>query len=65
LKLDDPILTSKRKVYLQRRKETIAYKKIDAETYFKELLEKEPERLIYIRAIEEEFKIKINFLSSI
>lgn len=62
LKLDDPILTSKRKAYLQRRKETILYKGIDAETYFKELLEKEPERVIYIRAIEEEFKIKINFL---
>jgi uncharacterized protein (TIGR02646 family) len=65
LKLDDPILTSKRKAYLQRRKETILYKGTDAETYFKELLEKEPKRVIYIRAIEEEFKIKINFPESI
>ncbi len=61
LKLDDIGLTEERKNYIARRKDAITQRGIDASTYFEELLVKEPNRVYFIRAIEEEFKIKIAF----
>lgn len=59
LKLNDEILTTERKNYVERRKEAIKFKKITAQNYFEELLSKESNRVYFIRAIETEFEIKI------
>lgn len=60
LKLDDEELTKERKRYIARRKEAITNRNLDALTYFTEKLEKEPDSVCFIRAIEEEFGIKLN-----
>lgn len=60
LKLDDEELTKERKLYIARRKEAIKNRNLDALTYFTEKLEKEPNSVYFIRAIEEEFGIKLS-----
>lgn len=59
LKLNDEKLTIERKNYIARRRESIERRKIDAQIYFEELYQSEPNRVYFIRAIEEEFNIKI------
>ena len=65
LRLNEEALTVERKNYIERRRESITRRSVDAKTYFDELLLREPNRVYFIRAIEEEFKIKINFPESI
>lgn len=59
LKLNDEELTVERKKYISRRRDSIDRRKTDAKTYFEELYLREPNRVYFIRAIEEEFNIKI------
>jgi hypothetical protein len=59
LKLDDAHLAEKRKKYIKRRKEHIELSKMDATSYFKELISEEPFHVHYLRAIKEEFGIDI------
>lgn len=59
LKLNDEKLTIERKNYISRRRESIDRRKTDAKTYFEELYLNEPNRVYFIRAIQEEFNIKI------
>ena len=61
LKLNDEQLTVERKRYIKRRKEAIDMKQTTPESYFQQRLLKEPNSVYFIRAIEEEFKIKIQF----
>jgi succinate dehydrogenase flavin-adding protein (antitoxin of CptAB toxin-antitoxin module) len=61
LKLNDEELTTERKAYIARRRESIEKQETNAQTYFDELYQKEPNRVYFIRAIEEEFSIKIAF----
>ena len=59
LKLNDEELTVERKKYISRRRDSIDKRQTDAKTYFEELYSREPNRVYFIRAIEEEFNIKI------
>ncbi|MCU0467898.1 MAG: hypothetical protein MUF58_04785 [Arcicella sp.] len=59
LKLNDEELTIERKNYIARRRESIEKRNTNAQMYFDELYQKEPNRVYFIRAIEEEFNIKI------
>jgi HNH endonuclease len=59
LKLDDTHLAEKRKKYIKRRREHIELSKMDATSYFKELISDEPFHVHYLRAIKEEFGIDI------
>lgn len=61
LKLDDLELASERKNYIERRRESIQNKNISPQEYFTSLLEKEPSRVFFIRAIETEFEITLSF----
>lgn len=61
LKLNDEELTTERKNYIERRRESIKNRDINAQNYFEQLLSKEPNRVYFIRAIETEFGIKILF----
>ena len=61
LELDDKKFVEERKLYIKNRKKSIERNKQSPEEYFQDLLQDEPERLKHIRAIEEEFKIKIQF----
>jgi uncharacterized protein (TIGR02646 family) len=64
LKLDDKELTSERKNYIERRREAINNRNITAQEYFDSLLEREPNRVYFIRAIETEFGITIHFVKN-
>jgi hypothetical protein len=61
LKLDDLRLVEDRKLYIERRREEMDEKKMDAHTFFHWLLKIEPPRVFFIRAIEEEFGITVQF----
>lgn len=61
LKLDDLELASERKNYIERRRESIQNKNVSPEEYFTSLLAKDPNRVIFIRAIEAEFQISLIF----
>jgi uncharacterized protein (TIGR02646 family) len=61
LKLNDEELTTERKTYIARRRESIERRNTNAQMYFDELYQKEPNRVYFIRAIEEEFGIRIKF----
>lgn len=64
LKLNDEELTADRKNYIERRREAINNRNITAQEYFDYLLEKEPNRVYFIRAIETEFGITISFVNT-
>jgi hypothetical protein len=59
LKLDDEDLAKERKLYVARRKDAIKKRGVDAQSYFDEKLKNEPNSVYFIRAIEEEFGIKL------
>jgi hypothetical protein len=61
LKLNDEELTVERKNYIARRRESIEKRNVNAQMYFDELYQKEPNRVYFVRAIEEEFNVKIAF----
>lgn len=61
LKLNDEELAKERKTYIARRKDQIKQRNIDAQAYFDEKLKNEPSSVVFIRAIEEEFGIKLEF----
>lgn len=59
LKLDDPGLADERKRYMTRKHEEIKIFEQDAAAYFSILINNDPARVSYPRAIKEEFKIDI------
>jgi hypothetical protein len=61
LKLDDLGLAEERINYIALHKEDIAELGLSAQTHFDRLLKRKPNQVYFIRAIEEEFKIKIDF----
>lgn len=61
LKMNDEELTTDRKKYIERRREAINSRNTTAQEYFDSLLENEPNRVFYIRAIETEFQINLRF----
>ena len=61
LKLDDKKFVEERRLYIKNRRKSLEQNKLTPENYFQDLLLNEPDRLKHIRAIEEEFKIKIQF----
>jgi hypothetical protein len=64
LKLDDLELARERKEYVNGHREDMTELNIPAQLYFDRLMKRNPNRVYFIRAIEEEFKIKINFPES-
>lgn len=64
LKLNDEELSADRKNYIERRREAINNRNITAQEYFDSLLEKEPNRVYFIRAIETEFGITLQFVKN-
>lgn len=65
LKLDDLELAKERKSYINGHKEDIEDMRISPQMYFERLMIRKPNQVYFIRAIEEEFKIKIIFPESI
>lgn len=61
LKLNDKELTTDRKNYIERRKEEIKNRNMTPQELFDSLLQTEPNRVCFIRAIETEFGITIQF----
>lgn len=61
LKLNDKELTTDRKNYIERRKEEIKNRNMTPQELFDSLLQTEPNRVFFIRAIETEFGITIQF----
>ncbi|MBN8824833.1 MULTISPECIES: hypothetical protein [unclassified Spirosoma] len=61
LKLDDPLLADTRKRYIQRIKSTINYSGKTNQDFIDDLLVTDPDGLYFIRAIEEELNVKVNF----
>ena len=59
LKLDDLELARERNEYINGHKEDIEELGMTAQTYFERLLKRKPNQVYFIRAIEEEFNIKI------
>ncbi len=60
LKLDDLELAKERKSYINGHKEDIEDMGVSPQIYFERLMIRKPNQVYFIRAIEEEFKIKIN-----
>lgn len=61
LQLDDRKLVEERRLYIKNRRKSISERDISPENYFRHLLQNEPNRVYFIRAIEEEFRITIDF----
>ncbi len=61
LKLDDPKFVEERRLYIKNRRKSIERNGDNPADYFQNLMKEEPERVKHIRAIEEEFNIKIDF----
>ncbi|GAB4023021.1 hypothetical protein GCM10028808_72270 [Spirosoma migulaei] len=61
LKLDDERLAFERRCYLENLKETIGLSKKTAQQFIDDLLKTRPSLVYYIRALEEELGIKVNF----
>ncbi|MFN8354322.1 MAG: hypothetical protein U0Y10_07750 [Spirosomataceae bacterium] len=59
LQLNDKELVDERRGYIKARKKSITAKGQLAEVYFQNLLKDEPNRVYFIRAIEEEFGISL------
>ena len=59
LNLFDPDLADERKRYISRLKENIAALSIEPKLFIKVMLEKNPNEIYFIRAIEEEFGIVV------
>jgi len=59
LNLNDEIFVKNRKKYIERRKDRINEKGISSEEYFHEKVNSEIDSIKYVRAIQEEFNIKI------
>jgi hypothetical protein len=61
LKLDDEGLAFERRCYLENLKETLDLSAKPAQQYIDDLLITKPSLVYYIRAIEEELNVKVNF----
>lgn len=61
LQLDDRKLVEERRLYIKNRRKSISERGISPENYFQHLLQNEPNRVYFIRAIEEEFGITLDF----
>lgn len=61
LKLDDPVLANTRKRYLKRIRINIADSQKTSQDFIDDLLLTDPDALYFIRAIEEELNVKVNF----
>ncbi|WP_232074084.1 hypothetical protein [Spirosoma aureum] len=61
LKLDDPDLAIERRCYLENLKENLDLYGKPAQQYVDYLLTTRPSLVYYIRAIEEELQVKVNF----
>lgn len=61
LKLDDFQLANTRKRYIKRIKETIDHSGKGNQEFIDDLLQTDPDGLYFIRAIEEELNVKVNF----
>lgn len=61
LKLDDPYLATERRDYLENLKETLDLSGKPAQQYIDYLLVTKPNLIYFIRAIEEELRVKVNF----
>jgi len=59
LKLDDPGLADERKRYIKRKREEMELMAQDATTFFSTLINNDPPRVSYLRAIKEEFGVDI------
>ncbi len=59
LKLDDPALADERKRYVKRKREEIRIFEQDETTFFSTLINVDPSRVSYLRAIKEEFGVDI------
>lgn len=60
LKLDDKSFVDERRLYIKNCRKSIDRNGQNPENYFQDLLQEDPERVKHIRAIEEEFSIKLN-----
>lgn len=61
LQLDDRKLVEERRLYIKNRRKSISERGISPEKYFQNLFQNEPNRVYFIRAIEEEFGITLEF----
>lgn len=61
LKLNDYGLAKSRKRYIERKKNEISWRQLTPQAFFDELMQEDPERVYFIRAIEETFSVTINF----
>ena len=61
LKLDDPLLEGTRKRYIKRMKRDIDISDKAPQQFFDDLLVEDRDAVYFIRAIEEEFNIRVNF----
>jgi hypothetical protein len=61
LKLDDPVLATTRKRYIKRIKNTIADSQKQPQQFVDDLLLEDPDALYFIRALEEELNVIIDF----
>lgn len=59
--LNDDKLSDQRKRYIARRRKEIKESSLSAQDFFDDYMKDYPEGVKFIRAIEEEFEIKINF----
>ncbi|WP_218597774.1 HNH endonuclease domain-containing protein [Polaribacter sp. NJDZ03] len=59
LKLDDILLADERKKYIKRKKVEMEIFGVDSATFFEILINDDLKQVSYLRAIDEEFKIKI------
>ena len=59
LKLDDAGLADERKRYIKRKREEITIFEEDAANFFSMLINEDPSRVCYLRAIKEEFDVDI------
>lgn len=59
LKLDDAALADERKRYIKRKREEIKIFEQDETTFFSTLINADPSRVSYLRAIKEEFGVDI------
>lgn len=61
LKLDDQKLADTRKRYIKRIKETIKWSGKASQTFLDDLLTTDQDDIYFIRALEEELQVKVNF----
>jgi hypothetical protein len=61
LKLDDHELAFERHAYLENLKETLEYSGKEPQQYIDDLLAIRPSLVYFIRAVEEELNVKVNF----